>query len=169
MSGNDKAANDDDRSVVQLSNRREHQAEGIFGCPVCRLHSGYYQVYREFWFYCHVHRTKWLDDAFWTDTWPTPEEVFRAIDQLAGYREVVPFYALAGTAEEQAAFRARTAKALKPHMAAIRAVEMIEAVGTIKAEEMIKEVEMINEIVKAAGGTFKTGEDDQDDQDEPPF
>ena len=101
-----------DNGVVLLSSRREHQCEGIFGCPACRLHSGYYQVYREFWFYCHVHRTKWLDDAFWTDTRPTPEEIFRAIDQLAGYREVAPFCVMDGTAEEQAAFWARTEKKL---------------------------------------------------------
>jgi hypothetical protein len=97
-------------NVVQLSSRWQQQVEGVFGCPVCRLHSGYYQIGREYWFYCHIHRTKWLDTAFWTDSpWPTPVETFRAIDQLAGYREVVPFCVVEhGTAEEKAAFWRRT-------------------------------------------------------------
>jgi len=97
------AVNDNDRNVVQLSSCQ--QAKGIFGCPICDLHSGYYQIDREYWFYCHVHRTKWLDEAFWTgDPWPTPAEKFRAIDQLAGYRQVVPSY-LPGTGKEEADFR----------------------------------------------------------------
>ena len=84
--------NDNDSNMVQLSSRQQQQTAGIFGCPICRLDSGYYQIGREYWFYCHVHRTKWFDDAFWTsDPWPTPAETFRAIDQLARYREVEPY------------------------------------------------------------------------------
>lgn len=95
-----------DSNLVQLSSRRAHQTEGIFGCPICRLHSGYYQMGREYWFYCHVHRTKWLDTAFWTSgPWPTAVETFRAIDQLSGFREVEPYCVDAhGTDEEKAAF-----------------------------------------------------------------
>jgi hypothetical protein len=95
--------NDNDSNLAQLSSRRVHQTKGIFGCPICHLHSGYYQIGTEFWFYCHVHRTKWFDDAFWTgDPLPTPAETFCAIDQLAGFREVEPWYwPVDGTEEEK--------------------------------------------------------------------
>jgi hypothetical protein len=93
--------NDNVSNLAQ--SRRKQQTKGIFGCPICHLHSGYYQIGREYWFYCHVHRTKWSDDAFWTDSWPTPAESFCAIDQLAGYREVEPWYwPVDGTEEEKA-------------------------------------------------------------------
>jgi len=80
-------------NVVQLSNRRVKQFEGPFGCPVCRLHSGYCQLYREYWFHCDVHRTKWRDESFEPDDPPlTLAQTYWVIDFLSRYRQVEPVY-----------------------------------------------------------------------------
>ncbi len=63
-------------------------------CEFCGCNDGYLNIYREQWFICHAHRTKWMigenlfsswgdqDEALWLDTQR----------QLRDYSEIVPIY-----------------------------------------------------------------------------
>jgi hypothetical protein len=64
-------------------------------CPVCHGSDGYINIYKEHWFYCQEHKTKWSPGFNLLSSWRDETEAqqrarFNELD-FGSYREVKPW------------------------------------------------------------------------------
>ena len=62
-------------------------------CPVCHQVDEFLNIYRDHWFVCHRHRTKWWVGSNLFSTWRNekPSDWTRNAARLSAYREVEPY------------------------------------------------------------------------------
>lgn len=64
------------------------------GCPECGKNNGYLNIWKEHWFYCRRHSTKWCHgvNLFGSHLTETADDWMENLEFLSGFKEVKAVY-----------------------------------------------------------------------------